>query len=236
MSGVQRQALVHYTETTGADFVNEGLRGNRGLSIGYLQMIKSLDGVFNNAPKLAAPVTLYRGVHTFSEATDITKPFISTSYMKSVAISFALKPGSSLLQIEVAAGTPVLSMESISTYPIEREVLLPRSGRVTLVSRTRDEVSGLPLIKLRYEYGTGKPSGTFDEKTVEFSSWYTVQLWLSLAIWIEGTRMVIRAAKDVPDRPTKEGGSRSTRGQRRGSSQSRRMRSKMRSRMRSRRV
>lgn len=93
-----------------------------------------LDHVVLNAPPLG-PMKLYRGFCPFDGARmyavgDVitqTAP-TSTTYDRSLAMEFMRKNTCCLLEITVPAGSRGLCLESVSKFPREQEVLLPRGG------------------------------------------------------------------------------------------------------------
>lgn len=94
----------------------------------------AIDHAINTAPALPR-VTVYRGFcpyqgfESYKEGDLIRqKAPVSTTYDKRLAVKFMQQQLCCLLVVDLPVGTHGLLLESISRYPDESEVLLPRGG------------------------------------------------------------------------------------------------------------
>jgi hypothetical protein len=94
----------------------------------------ALDYVIEQAPPINA-TKLWRGFCPFDGYkvyavgdVIVQKAPVSTTYDKSVAVKFMRDQACCILEVDAPAGTRGLYVESVSKYPEEREMLLPRGG------------------------------------------------------------------------------------------------------------
>ena len=143
-----KDAIFDYTYTEFVE-LNERLRNNSVLNSRQLEIIDLIDTAFDNVPVTQTPIMLYRGVRiNFRERllSDINS-YVSTSYDLNVAKSFTGKQ-CCLLKIIIPPGSSILPIEGISRSPNEREVLLPRYGKLVITNTNiySDQVKNYDLV------------------------------------------------------------------------------------------
>ena len=98
---------------------------NEKMEVFLWKIVKRLDRIINNAPKLDKPLVLHRGQKTVTyvdgDITYLTMGVLSTSISYNIAHNF----GRLIYTFFIPTHIPVLYIESISTLPFEMEVLLP---------------------------------------------------------------------------------------------------------------
>jgi hypothetical protein len=121
-------AIISYTVNYGT-ILNKLLQSGKNITDPEtLDVLNSLDYAFDKIPPLETSLTVYRGINIKSpEDMQINNlSFISTTYNKKSTHNFTGKCCIIILTIPV--GSKVLFLESISSLPEEREVLLDRGG------------------------------------------------------------------------------------------------------------
>ena len=142
---------------TGLSFINlnRHLRDNQPLD-SYLQVLydKLLSALLKH--RSTKEVTLFRGVRTteqemmeaFAANKGLERAFTSTS--KSIIVAKDFTYGTCcLLHVKVPANTPMLSIQSVSNFEDEKEVLLP-PGRFAVVKE--QVVNGLKHFTVLFQY------------------------------------------------------------------------------------
>ena len=115
-------SLIHYTGF-GYSAINGALRGSRDIDRNP-HLIRNIDTAFRRAPRLEAPMTVYRGVRNITELRD-DNGFSSCSLKKSMSVVFG---GGKCFTITIPTGSRVLFLNPISLFKGENEVLIDRSG------------------------------------------------------------------------------------------------------------
>ncbi|MGE4424988.1 MAG: ADP-ribosyltransferase [Solirubrobacteraceae bacterium] len=150
-TGDAASALERYSTPGHADPVNHGLRGREPLTDEAAGLVAELDramapidrpilgafrGLAGVGDWLADPASLRPGDELHDDG------FVSVSLDAAVSEGYAGEGGGLLLQLRVPAGTPVAWVAPVSQDPDERELLLPRGGRIVLdeVDATTDPV------------------------------------------------------------------------------------------------
>ena len=153
----ERSALSSYS---GDDF----LRINRELREGSAidPTVGRIDSAIAKSPPLPKGSVLYRGMSREAakklfESGEIKKgmtisdpAFASTSKSSNVAMSLGL--GGVVLKIEAGDSASGIDMEKHSRNGMEKEVLLPRNAKMTVVGMTAPKSPGDPVI-VRVSYG-----------------------------------------------------------------------------------
>jgi len=149
LSKPSRDVLIGYT---GSDYeeINDCLRKKKKLTASTKHKIDTIDSIFDGAPPLDSPITVYRGMVGKIEST-LSTSYISTSLDRDKANTFTGNK-CCMFEITVPAGAKVLPLAAISDVKSENEVLLHRKG-VLIVTH---EVRNLALDK-DYFYSTYIP-------------------------------------------------------------------------------
>ena len=169
----QKESVREYT--AGGFFVmNSMLRGkpapfpeepqNAKRIANFRENVAGMDSVFSGAPEMTTNRIVYRGVREGPEALGVKgigqvfvdRGFGSTSVKKDLAMSVAKE---TFFEICVPAGSRgPLSVQHISSYPGEREIIFPRDSVFKVVSMTQGKhsESGKDITIVRLIYGLPK--------------------------------------------------------------------------------
>lgn len=134
------ESVRKYTEDSYSS-INNSIRENKPFSTEDQLIVNDLDELFNKVEPITETLTLYRGVNTIKQVK-ADGAFISSSYSWNQAEQFAQRE-CCLVVFNIPPGTKVLFIESISSRPLEREVLIDRLGdfSITLVQEGIKEKS-----------------------------------------------------------------------------------------------
>ena len=122
------QSIIEYTNES-AFIINQSLRDKTHLSMDDSRALANIDRIFTLVPPIETSLTVYRGVAVDSQ-DDIdldNSGFISTTYDKEISTRFSGSP-CCVLVLTIPVGSKVLFVESISSFPEEKEIVLDRSG------------------------------------------------------------------------------------------------------------
>jgi len=147
----QKSALSTYTGSAYRE-INGGLRKD-SLDPFHKSTVRELDAAMAQSA-LPENTILYRGMEMNSHLRDNIKPgstfndpgYTSTSFDQSNSDSFSGGDNSAVMRIKAQKGQKGLAVQSISTYPHEREVLLPRGTNYKITNVTRDPETGRTFI------------------------------------------------------------------------------------------
>lgn len=108
-----------------------------------------IDNAFKNVEPISKKIVVYRGLKVslkganmkeYIHDTMYEKSYTSTSYSKSIANRFKAGYYCCLLHITIPAGSHVLPVATISQFPHEMEVLLPRNGKFIVTAQDKGVV------------------------------------------------------------------------------------------------
>lgn len=147
-------AVMQYTGNAYAS-LNGQLRQNQKLSAKNKKLMDDINKAFA-LPEVKAKdnLTVYRGItstqlqHLPIGGTFTNKGFVSTSSDAYEASKFAGANGA-LMEIRVKKGQPALSVKDVSTFPDEKEVLLPAATQFTVVGK-KIGPGGRPVLIVDY--------------------------------------------------------------------------------------
>lgn len=147
-------AVIQYTGNAYAS-LNGQLRQNQKLSAKNKKLMDDINKAFA-LPEVKAKdnLTVYRGItstqlqHLPIGGTFTNKGFVSTSSDAYEASKFAGSNGA-LMEIRVKKGQPALSVKDVSTFPDEKEVLLPAATQFTVVGK-KIGPGGRPVLIVDY--------------------------------------------------------------------------------------
>lgn len=147
-------AVMQYTGNAYAS-LNGQLRQNQKLSAKNKKLMDDINKTFA-LPEVKAKdnLTVYRGItstqlqHLPIGGTFTNKGFVSTSSDAYEASKFAGSNGA-LMEIRVKKGQPALSVKDVSTFPDEKEVLLPAATQFTVVGK-KIGPEGRPVLIVDY--------------------------------------------------------------------------------------
>jgi hypothetical protein len=120
------------------------LKGNAAMEAEYHAEV--IEDAIAAAPKIAAPVTVYRGLDMEAAikmdraaigSTIIDRGFASTSTSQTAAGEFS-KGGSPVLRITLPKGASALSMHPFSEFDNELEVLIQRGTKYKVTGKSKD--------------------------------------------------------------------------------------------------
>lgn len=149
-----KAAVMQYTGNAYAS-LNGQLRQNQKLSAKNKKLMDDINKAFA-VPEVKAKgnLTVYRGItstqlqHLPIGGTFTNKGFVSTSSDAYEASKFAGANGA-LMEIRVKKGQPALSVKDVSTFPNEKEVLLPAATQFTVVGK-KIGPGGRPVLIVDY--------------------------------------------------------------------------------------
>lgn len=139
-----KEVIQEYTGSS-YEILNKRLRNQEYLG-NFQDMVDTLDRTFDDAPPTKRSITLYRGIDATEFINEVSS-YISTTY-NIVRARKSLGRRCCLLRILVSSGSQVLPIEEISEHPFEKEVLLPRTGRLEITNV--DEEDAIAVYDLVY--------------------------------------------------------------------------------------
>lgn len=147
----QKQAAKTYTGET-YTAINGGLRKG-GLDPVHDATVRDLDSAISKS-ELPENTVLYRGMELNDNLRNNIKPgatftdqaYTSTSLDQGNPSRFAGGENGAVMRIKAQKGQKGLAMQSISDYPEEKEVLLPRGTKYKITGVTRDPDTGRTFI------------------------------------------------------------------------------------------
>lgn len=151
LNNQQKLATKTYTGEAYTE-INGGLRSGK-IPPGHQQTVKELDSAIGQST-LPENTVLYRGMEMNSTLRENIKPgatftdkaYTSTSLDQGNPDRFAGGENGAVMRVKAPAGQKGLALQSISDYPEEKEVLLPRGTSYKITSVTRDPSTGRTYI------------------------------------------------------------------------------------------
>ncbi len=129
----------------------------------FNQNVKTMNGLFNQAPKIKHPVFVFRGISIHKDS-DWNRGILESNQSTSLTITESVKWSSKnrhngndarlLFMIKLSPGTPILYTGNFGAYPDEFEVILPAGGsykeitKVTEIKKMRQEANRLHFDEL----------------------------------------------------------------------------------------
>ena len=143
-----QDSIIEYTGNS-FEIINDYLRIKKRINLNErdLEVIDDLDKAFIDSPPIKNNITVYRGINTKNFIPEVLS-FISTTHDINSAFNFTGKD-CCLLRINVSSGSQILPIESISLFKKEKEILLPRTGKLIITNKTTNEY-GLIIYDLTY--------------------------------------------------------------------------------------
>jgi hypothetical protein len=147
LSNEQKTSVTTYT---GSDYskINRGLRSDNP-SPEYEAVTAHMDNAINQS-ELPENTVLYRGMYVDDKLAKKIKPgktitdkaYWSTSLSHPVADGFTNEANGAVMRIKAPKGQRGLAVESISNFPQEKEILLPRNTKYKITSVFQDPDTG----------------------------------------------------------------------------------------------
>ena len=132
-----KDSIRSYTDEAIYEEINWSLQNNKKLDTELKNIKQDIDAAFDGAPPLEEPLTVYRGLRE-ELVGDILKSYISTSLDYRIALDFTQEDDECCIyEILIPKGVQVLFIENISMSPNEKEVLLPRCGKINIITKAK---------------------------------------------------------------------------------------------------
>jgi hypothetical protein len=133
VSNLNHNIIESIRDYTGNSYRDMNLRLRNKEFLGeYHDIVDNLDRAFQGVPSTDQPILVYRGIDTEKFIADI-QAYLSTSYDIDEVYSYTGK-NCCLLRIVISSGSKILPLEDISETPLEKEILLPRSGEFKITN------------------------------------------------------------------------------------------------------
>lgn len=129
-----KSAIEAYTGNEYED-LNYKLRSNLILNPYELKLINLIDSAFEGAPPIDQPITVYRGIK--SKYMPDLSSYVSTTHNIEKTSGFIGKY-CCLFIILIPPGSQILPIETISSSPSEKEILLPRNGKFIITNMSTE--------------------------------------------------------------------------------------------------
>jgi len=145
----QQDALKEYTGSM-YSAINKSLY-KKDVSNYYVEYINVIDEAFKNVPPLQHSLIVYRGIKLDKKITESFKSlsYVSTSSDKNISLVFNAHKEMTccFFEIYIPKGSHVLPLRSISEFPDEMEILLPRESCFTIVKKEFTPKANTMIVK-----------------------------------------------------------------------------------------